>query len=128
MEHLLDDELSVLVVLAYDEIATTKAYIADRGFYEQFNLDAFLKWSRLLVRDEVCHFKNCIGVLKRNHADQIPEIEDALDRIVAWDAGRRDYRATFVLDHHTSQYTAEFLDECRDLVPRQFRVKHAHTR
>ncbi len=51
IKSLLEDEFKTCLLLAYDEIATTKSYVADYDFYQSFGHRNFLKWIKLVTRN-----------------------------------------------------------------------------
>ncbi|MBI3630868.1 MAG: hypothetical protein HY221_00840 [Candidatus Sungbacteria bacterium] len=71
---LLYDEFSILLLMGYDEIATTKSYTMDYEFYRAFGHPAFVQWIQLVARDESYHFTNCRKILALNHKNRMPEI------------------------------------------------------
>ena len=115
---LLEDEFKICLLLAYDEIATTKSYAEDYDFYESFGPREFLKWIKLVTRDEAYHFNNCMELIGTNFYHRIAEIPNLVDQFVEWDLARNEYIGTFVLDHEN--YSNEFLLSCANIMKRYF--------
>lgn len=118
LELMLEDEFKICLVLAYDEIATTKSYALDYGFYRSFGHDHFLKWIKLVTRDEAYHFNNCMELIGKNYYHRIKEIPQLVDNFILWDLSRNEYKGTFVLDHEN--YDEVFLQSCGDIMKRYF--------
>jgi hypothetical protein len=120
IEPLLADEFAICVVLAYDEIATTRSYQYDLVHrYPRFRSRAMVDWIRLVARDEAWHFENALNIIKENHSCRIPEVPSLLDRLMSFDASGAEYGATFVLDHGANNYDPEFLASCRSFILRR---------
>ena len=95
----LQDEFSLLVLLAYDEIVTTKAYVRDFPIYDSFRRPELSKFIRLVARDEAFHFKRIVAMLRSRFAEKLGEVPATLGLVLAADRVDRPYAATFVLDH-----------------------------
>ena len=119
----LGDEFHICLILAYDEIVTTISYAKDHSFYRSFGHPNFLKWIRLVTRDESYHFTNLMEVISRVHPERIPEIPRLIDRIVEADLSQDEYIGTFVLDHTGETFTPEFLKSCADVVRNYFKKR-----
>jgi hypothetical protein len=120
IEPLLADEFAVCVVLAYDELATTRSYQYDMIHrYPKFGNPALVKWIGLVAKDEAWHFENTLRLVRRHHSARIPEVAGMLDKLVKFDATLSEYGATFVLDHSANSYNAAFLDSCRSFILRR---------
>jgi len=119
IRNLLEDEFKTCLLLAYDEIATTKSYAADYDFYRSFGHRNFLKWIKLVTRDEAYHFNNCMEVIGKNHYHRISEIPQLVDQFIEWDVQRHTYEGTFVLDHEN--YSEDFLVTCGHLMKQYFK-------
>jgi len=116
----LDDEFKICLVIAYDEIATTRAYWEDyRDRYPRWGNPDVVEWIRLVTRDEAFHFANVLEVIKECHAERILEVPAIIDEFIQWDSGGNEYRATFVLDHEADQFDDGFLATCRRIILRQ---------
>jgi hypothetical protein len=102
LEGILDflkDEFGLLVLLAYDEIVTTKAYVRDFPIYDSFRQPEISKFIRLVARDEAFHFKRIVAMLRSRFAERLGEVPAVLSLVMAADRVDRPYAATFVLDH-----------------------------
>jgi hypothetical protein len=109
----LDDEFKVCLVLAYDEIATFKSYLAEFPFYTALDRRVF-RWFQKVTRDELNHFLNCMEIIRCNHPTRSSEIASTIDLFIKWDIGRHPYVRTFVLDHYW--YSQKFLEHCGELI------------
>ncbi|GAB4513330.1 MAG: hypothetical protein Tsb0019_10570 [Roseibium sp.] len=104
------DEFSICMVIAYDEFFTVRSCTQDFPLFESFGKPYLLDWIKLVARDEGYHYRNAMEVIRRRHADRIPEAPAFIDRLIEWDLqGGGDYGATFVLDHEESRYTRDEL-------------------
>jgi hypothetical protein len=121
LQSMLEDEFKICLLLAYDEISTTKSYASDYNFYASIGPEEFLKWIHLVARDEAYHFHNCMELIGKNYYHRISEIPKLVDQFVAWDLSRNEYKGTFVLDHES--YNADFLQSCGDIMKKYFQKK-----
>lgn len=119
IQPFLEDEFTMTLLLAYDEIATTKAYAMDYDLYGSFPNPNLLDWIKLVTRDEAFHFGNCIDVIRLRHQDRIPEAPEKVRKFVEWDLAGNEYQGTFVLDHHGYYFTPDFLQGCADTILHQ---------
>lgn len=119
IREMLEDEFMLCLLLAYDEIATTKSYALDYGFYKSLGHGNFLKWIKLVTRDEAYHFNNCMELIGRNHYHRASEIPGLVDKFIEWDLNRNEYQGTFVLDHMT--YGEDFLVSCGTIMKQYFK-------
>lgn len=125
---LLCDEFCLCVVLAFDELASTRAYAHDAVSYSALGAAARLLLRRI-ARDELLHCHNAIDLLVRTQARRLPEAEAVIERVIAHDTSPQfSYRATFLLDqiikpaiaaestgpnpYSTVGLSAEFLQDC----------------
>jgi hypothetical protein len=121
LEHLLSDEFTICVIIAYDEIATTRSYQQDLvSRYPVFNNPALMRWIRMVARDEAWHFENALNVINARHQHRISDVPAVLDKLVNWDSRGEEYGATFVLDHNANYYDQRFLESCRTTILRRF--------
>jgi hypothetical protein len=116
MEEFITDEFKLCLILAYDEIVTTRAYGEDVPFYKSLGPDAFNAWIKNVRADEAVHYLNCIRVAQVRHRDRLPEAKELLQRILEIDLNMKEYHATFVLDHKGAPFTPEMLRECADTI------------
>lgn len=118
MDYYLQDEFTLLVILAFDEIVTCHAYATDRDFYRNLPHIAFIKWLHGLIADEATHFRNAVNVLRACHSHRLSEVKAIVDGLVGGVADASDYKGTFVLDHFGDDYTPELMDSCRQALLR----------
>lgn len=110
----LDDEFKVILVLAYDEIATFKSYLAEFSFYKTLDNAKIFRWFQKVTNDELNHFQNCMEIIRSKYSTRGLEISHIIDRFIKWDLSRHPYTRTFVFDHYW--YSQEFLEHCRRLI------------
>lgn len=110
----LEDEFSVCLLLAYDEIATLKSYLAEFPFYKAFGDARVFRWFQKVTNDELNHFLNCLEIIRYRYSARISEVKETIDLFIKWDSQRHSYSRTFVLDHYW--YSLEFLEHCRELI------------
>ncbi len=120
LKEFLGDEFVICLLLAYDEIATTRSYAMDHETYRGFGHPAFLKWIRLVTRDESFHYDNCMQVIRHSYLHRLPELPKLVDRIVEIDVSKKQYQGTFVLDHTGEVFTPDFLTKCGRLIKEYF--------
>lgn len=113
----LDDEFGVCLMLAYDEIATFRSYLAEFPFYTALDTSVF-RWFQRVARDELNHFLNCMELIRCKHPERVQEIADTVDLFIKWDIARHPYVRTFVLDHYW--YSRKFLEHCKKLITDYF--------
>lgn len=106
LADLFEDELTLLVLFAYDELATVRAYRANLPLYAKLG-PAYLGWARALVADEAWHYAAFLEVIRGVHGHRLAEAPEHLDRVLAH--GGTPYGATFVLDHDDPVFTSEIL-------------------
>ncbi len=116
MTEFITDEFKLCLILAYDELATTRAYGEDVPFYKSIGPDAFNVWIKNVRADEAVHYLNCIRVAQVRHHDHLSEAKDILQRILELDLNTKEYYATFILDHKGPPFTPEMLQGCVDTI------------
>lgn len=116
MEEFFTDEFKLCLILAYDELATTRAYNEDIPFYRSLGPDQFNDWIRNVKADEALHYLNSLRVAQVRHRNRLPEAERILEQILTIDLDSKDYRATFVLDHKGPPFTPEMLKSCVETI------------
>lgn len=111
VDHLLTDEFSTAVLLAYDEMVTVEGYRADLEMYDSFG-EEMSRFIRLVIADEAQHYYKFLSLLKNLHSHRLGEVDEKLKVIREADAALRQkpYAATFVLDHEEAVFTDELLD------------------
>lgn len=120
LERFLRDELSLCLLLAYDELATTRSYARDwREVYPRLHCAQVTRWIQRVAADEARHYRNLLDVLATEHAAQLGRVPAILDDILTADLERPRYQATFALDHDDPGiFPATDLQECRARVGR----------
>lgn len=116
LEHLFEDEFSILCLFAYDELATVRGY---RANLERYNLlgPRMDEWIRCAIADEAWHYSGFLRVIEREHAHRAPEGAEIVRRIRACEGG--SYTATFILDREDPIYGSEIFDEAARVLTRQ---------
>ncbi|MCP3392148.1 hypothetical protein NLM27_25520 [Bradyrhizobium sp. CCGB12] len=117
IDEYLEDEFSLLVMIAFDEMCTCRAYAADREFYAGLGTN-FLRWLREVVADEAVHSINAVNVIRTRHCDRIPEAGTILDNLIGGVGEDPEYTGTFVLDYFDKNYTKKMFANCRATVLR----------
>lgn len=115
LDRWLDDEFALTVMLAYDEAMSTRAYGEDIPFYEELGqrvagTSAFGDALRELKNDEAVHYANAVELIAAEHADRTGEVDAVMREIVDFDGAQEEYRATFLLDHATSQFSRDEME------------------
>jgi len=107
LKHLMRDEFEVLCLLAYDELATVKAYQVLIPQYMQLgpSMEPVLK---LVIRDEGRHYATFAHMLRKRHANRLAETPALIERIRASEG--TPYANTFVLDHDYGIWTESIFD------------------
>ncbi|WP_247369954.1 hypothetical protein [Bradyrhizobium sp. CW10] len=113
----LKDEFSLIVMIAFDEMCTCRAYAADREFYAGLG-SSFLRCLREVVADEAVHSMNAVNVLRARYCERISEIGEILDNLIRSVGDDPDYTGTFVLDYFGENYTKQMFVNCRAAVLR----------
>lgn len=117
---MLEDEFKICLLIAYDEIATTKNYSSEYEFYDSFGPRNFLRWIKNVTRDEAYHFNNCMELIGKNFKNRIGEIPELVDKFIDWDLNGGEYKGTFVLDHDGPYFTSEVLNSCGTIMKNYF--------
>ncbi len=102
----LTDELSICLLLAYDEIVTAHVYERSIFSYQQIEQTILPKWIKKVKQDEVAHFLGIIDVInsEKKHGHDKKIIENILLRILDVDMNQKEYGGTFVLDHACPEF------------------------
>jgi hypothetical protein len=95
----INDEFSVCVLLAYDELVTAQAFKVEFPIYDSLNSSGVSDWIRLVQSDEIYHGVGAVKVILKNHRHRLMEIPSLLDRIALFDSDQETYSGAFVLDH-----------------------------
>ncbi len=119
--HFLTDEFKLCLMLAYDELATTRAYAHDMAFYQQFGSPLVVEWMHRVRADEAIHYMNALRVAQTRHRDRLPEANAILEEVVTLDLASSEYQATFLFDHSGPSYSPAMLRGCASTVMEQIR-------
>ncbi|MCK1636820.1 hypothetical protein IVA95_04260 [Bradyrhizobium sp. 157] len=60
----LRDEFSPMVVIAFDEMCSCRAYAADKEFYGGLGDNRFHRWLGELIADEAAHSRNAVNIIR----------------------------------------------------------------
>ena len=116
---LFEDELAIACLMAYDELATVRAYRS--GFERYARLGPELSPSvRQVTADELRHFRNFVKLVRQEHAHRLDEVGAGIDRIRAREGTA--YANTFVLDHDDDVWSESIFDEAAQLLRRRLRA------
>jgi hypothetical protein len=105
----LTDEFKLCLMLAYDELATTRSYAGDVPFFRSLGHPALATFIERVRGDEAMHYLNALRVAQRRFPERLPEAPAIIQRILDLDLTPGDYRATFILDHKGPSYTPAVL-------------------
>jgi hypothetical protein len=111
VEHLMD-EFSLMVIIAFDEMCTCRAYAAEKPFYDALGNNTFHHWLRGVIADEAVHSMNAINVIRARYRDRIGPVDSILDNLIRA-TERLRYSSTFVLDYFGAVYSKELLADSR---------------
>lgn len=101
------DEFSILLALAYDELATVQMYTHDIETYQSLGKQAS-RFIKKVISDEGWHYGKFFSMLKEYHFKSLSNIERVkmiLNQIIKLDG--KPYQRTFILDHSRDLYTSE---------------------
>ncbi|MDI3565571.1 hypothetical protein [Bradyrhizobium sp. Arg816] len=111
VEHL-KDEFSLMVIIAFDEMCTCRAYAAEKPFYDALGNNTFHHWLRQVIADEAVHSMNAVNVIRACYRDRIDQAATILDNVIRASHNLR-YSGTFVLDYFGAVYSKELLADSR---------------
>ncbi|WP_244481734.1 hypothetical protein [Bradyrhizobium pachyrhizi] len=111
IEHL-KDEFSLMVMIAFDEMCTCRAYAAEKPFYDGLGNKTFHLWLREVIADEAVHSMNAVNVIRARYRDRIGQVGPILDNLIRASNNLR-YCGTFVLDYFGTVYSKELLANSR---------------
>ncbi|RXH38132.1 hypothetical protein XH99_01800 [Bradyrhizobium nanningense] len=115
-EHL-KDEFSLMVMIAFDEMCTCRAYAAEKPFYDALGNNTFHHWLREVIADEAVHSMNAVNLIRARYHDRISQVGKIIDNLIRAATTLR-YSGTFVLDYFGEVYSKELLAESRLAVMR----------
>ncbi len=113
------DEFSILLALAYDELATVQMYTHDIETYQALGKQAS-KFIKKVISDEGWHYGKFFSMLKEYHfkaLSNINRVKIILDQIIKLDGN--PYQRTFILDHSRDLYTAEISQKVKETLIRR---------
>ena len=115
LRALFEDEFHIACLVAYDELATVRAYRANAPTYERLGPEmvAFVK---RVTADEGRHYRNFFRLIRDRHAHRLDELGDVLERIRAHEG--IPYGNTFVLDHDDDVWSDEIFDDAMETLRR----------
>lgn len=115
---LLFDELHLLILIAYDEICTTRAYHHELTFnYHRWQQPTISNWLRGVAAEEAHHFRNACKIIRDKYKGRHKDVEQIVDRVYRFDRDCTDYQGLFVLDHGDRDlYTPRFLADAAEMV------------
>jgi len=96
LAEVFEDEFLILLLGAYDELCTVRAYRANLPLYDRLG-PAFGRFLRRVIADEARHYALFLGALRERHTRRRGEAADAIDRVRALEG--TPYAQTFFLDH-----------------------------
>ncbi len=105
----LTDEFKLCLMLAYDELATTRSYATDVPFFRSLGHPALAQWIERVRGDEALHYLNALRVAQARFPDRMATAPAVIAHILDLDLTPGAYRATFILDHQGPSYTPEIL-------------------
>ncbi len=119
LAHLFGEEFSILLMGAYDELVTVRAY---RSHLEHYALlgTQFLGFVRSVIAEEGRHYGGFMSVIRARHSHRLAEVPELLRRIRATEGV--PYQATFFFDHDDSVFDEWMYDEAAELLLRQTSV------
>ncbi|KWV54753.1 hypothetical protein AS156_06860 [Bradyrhizobium macuxiense] len=118
ISEFLKDEFSLIVMIAFDEMCTCRAYAAEREFYAGLGNSRFLRWLREVIADEAVHSMNAVNVIRSRYCDRVSEVGAILESLISGMTDDTSYTGTFVLDYFGTAYTKELLANCRTTILR----------
>lgn len=110
LTHLLEDEFSILVLSAYDELVTVKGYQANMPMYRKFG-PQFESFVTQVIKDEGWHYSKFLAMIKRYNAHRVGDTASVVAKIRA--AENIPYQNTFIMDHTAVEgfFTTTMFDE-----------------
>lgn len=121
IEHLISDEFSLLITLAYDELVSALGYKMFVSDFEKFGPPSVVEWVLKASRDEGLHYFNFATVALSAYPERKKEVPEILDRIIEYEnSPDMAYKNTFLLDHTPETFTRKFLNSCAERVIQKF--------
>lgn len=120
IEHLFEDEFQILVLCAYDELATVRAFRANMPLYRSIG-SGVARLVRRVIADEAWHYSKFLRLLREDHGHRRGDAARAVRRVR--DTEGTPYLNTFVLDHEgDSVWCDAFCDEAARVLLKQLRA------
>lgn len=116
LARLFRDEFHIALLIAYDELATVRAYRANRASYAQLGPE-FLRYVADVTADEGRHFASFLRLLRSHHRHRFGEAREAIQKIRATEG--LPYANTFVLDHDDDVWSDTIFDEAQGILLRR---------
>ncbi len=116
LSDLFTDEFRIACLIAYDELATVRAYRANRAYYAQLGPD-FARYVAEVTADEGLHFASFLSVLRAHHRHRFGEAQEVIRAIRATEG--LAYANTFVLDHDDDVWSEAIFDEAAGILLRR---------
>lgn len=126
ISHFFKEEFTICVMLAFDELATTRFYVDHLDRYVAFENPTLLQWIRALAKDEAMHLSNILDVIRIQHGHRLSEVPTLLKVLAEWDNDGADYGATFVLDHEGGQLDSQFIARNCAIICNRLGIKDSH--
>ncbi|MFT5081065.1 MAG: hypothetical protein ACI84E_001723 [Planctomycetota bacterium] len=114
LESVLQDEFSILVTSAFDELVTVRAYRANLHVYGLVG-PRFLDFVQLMIADEARHYARFLQRLQQDHSNRATDAKVIIRGARAISAAQ-PYGATFLLDHEDPEYTLKLLDSAERIL------------
>jgi len=113
---LFEDEFAAACLLAYDELATVRAY---RASYDSYALlgPEMMSFIRKVTADEGRHFRNFMKLLREEHSGRLDELPRIIKRIRSREG--QPYGNTFVLDHDDGVWNDAIFDDAAAVLLRR---------
>lgn len=123
IQEFLRDEFSICVLIAFDELATTRSYCQDFDLYKSFGPKPLANWIKYVTKDEGLHYGNALQVITQCHQHRLSELPSLIKRLIEYNLEENhQYNSTFVLNHEQDNYfTPDFLRECGNIILKCFR-------
>jgi hypothetical protein len=120
IQGFLTDEFRICVVLAYDELVSSRGYRLFFDSFGKFGPPQYSQWVRWACRDEAWHYQNFLDVIRMVHPNRLPGVAGVIREIEAYESSpAMTYHGTFLLDHTGETLGRDFLVDCGRTVIKQ---------
>ncbi|MHC5062555.1 MAG: ferritin family protein [Planctomycetota bacterium] len=116
LAHLFGEEFTIVLMGAYDELVTVRAYRSHLEHYARLGTP-FMRFVRSVIAEEGRHYGGFMRVIRARHSHRLADVPDVLKRIRATEG--LPYQATFFFDHDDSVFDEWMYDEAAELLLRQ---------